>query len=198
MIWNIFLSLLMVIYMFYLEKYLPILYFLIALFLLLFTCKISLYILNNKYFTDYRFAPIFSYSVSCLFLFFIKSFGEQVLDLMRSPIDEILFINFFICFFCLFVFGVISNNPLPYLKPWRFTALVEIMENKRARDNVMNMKLKRSEGILHSGRCVPKHSLERLKMKKIFEAIQSTAISKNSSYSKLRDPHNRRMGIIAI
>lgn len=36
---------------------------------------------------------------------------------------------------------------------------VQIMENKRARDNVMNMKLREVRGILHSGRCVPKHSL---------------------------------------
>ena len=36
---------------------------------------------------------------------------------------------------------------------------VQIMENKRARDNVMNMKLREVRGILHFGRCVPKHSL---------------------------------------
>lgn len=37
---------------------------------------------------------------------------------------------------------------------------MEIMENKRACDNVMNMKHREVRGILHSGRCVPNNSLE--------------------------------------
>ena len=36
---------------------------------------------------------------------------------------------------------------------------MQIIEKKRARDNVMNMKHREVRDILHPGICVPKHSL---------------------------------------
>ena len=91
-------------------------FLIMAFVFLMLSCKISLYTLDTGPLLDFWFVNVFSYSVRCLFTFFIVSLEAQNFKILIKS-------NLHIFSFVVYASGVISKNPLPNLRSKRFTSM---------------------------------------------------------------------------